>query len=197
MHVLELCAADLARAQRRALRGVATSSCYCVAHAGEPSPRSASLLARSIACGFVLPVRAEGHRQIGAGGLRNHLDHVARIELGPWQVGLNLRAVDNQMKVAREEVFGPVTIVIPYEGDAEALTIANDSDFGLAASIYSPDQERAWKMARQLQSGTVAINMAGISFAAPFGGYKKSGWGKECGPEGILAFTQVKQVVAA
>ena len=52
-------------------------------------------------------------------------------------------------------------------------------------------------MAKQLQSGTVAINMAGISFAAPFGGYKKSGWGKECGPEGILAFTQVKQVVAA
>ena len=130
--------------------------------------------------------------EIAAGGKRPQ-----GFQCGYWYEPTLLRAVDNQMKVAREEVFGPVTIVIPYEGDAEALAIANDSDFGLAASIYSPDQERAWKMARQLQSGTVAINMAGISFAAPFGGYKKSGWGKECGPEGILAFTQVKQVVAA
>ena len=89
-----------------------------------------------------------------------------------------------------------MTVVIPYEGDEEALAIANDSDFGLAASIYSQDTDRAWHIARQLQSGAVAINMAGISFAAPFGGYKNSGWGKECGPEGILAFTQVKQIVA-
>ena len=129
--------------------------------------------------------------EVAAGGKRPD-----GFDRGWWYEPTLLRAVDNQMTVAREEVFGPVTVVIPYEGDEEALAIANDSDFGLAASIYSQDTDRAWKIARQLQSGAVAINMAGISFAAPFGGYKNSGWGKECGPEGILAFTQVKQIVA-
>lgn len=127
---------------------------------------------------------------LAAGGKRPD-----QFQRGWWYEPTLLKAVDNQMTVAREEVFGPVTVVIPYDSDEQALALANQSDFGLAASIYTQDTDRAWNMARRLQSGAVAINMAGISFAAPFGGYKKSGWGKECGPEGILSFTQTKQVV--
>ena len=78
---------------------------------------------------------------------------------------------------------------------AEAVKLANDSDFGLAASVYGTDQNLAMNVAKQLQSGSVAINTAGISFMQPFGGYKKSGWGRECGEEGILEFTQIKQVI--
>lgn len=106
-----------------------------------------------------------------------------------------LTAVSNEMTVAREEIFGPVTAVIPYDGIDEAVQIANDSPFGLAASVYSKDQERAMHIARQIRAGSVAINMAGVSLTQPFGGYKQSGWGRECGPEGILEFTQIKQVL--
>jgi aldehyde dehydrogenase (NAD+) len=106
-----------------------------------------------------------------------------------------LRAVNNQMTVAREEIFGPVTAVIPYDGIDEAVQIANDSPFGLAASVYTKDTELALRVARQIRAGSVAINMAGVSLTQPFGGYKQSGWGRECGPEGILEFTQIKQVL--
>jgi len=140
---------------------------------------------------YVAGATREG-AQVAAGGQRPD-----GFERGWWYEPTLLANVDNQMTIAREEVFGPVTAVIAYDDDADAVAIANDSDFGLAASVYTSDTDRGWEIARQLQSGTVAINMAGISFAAPFGGYKKSGWGKECGPEGILAFTQTKQVVSA
>jgi len=106
-----------------------------------------------------------------------------------------LTAVNNQMTVAREEIFGPVTVVIPYEGIDEAVQIANDSPFGLAASVYTKDADLAMRVARQIRAGSVAINMAGVSLTQPFGGYKQSGWGRECGPEGILEFTQIKQVL--
>ena len=106
-----------------------------------------------------------------------------------------LTAVNNQMTVAREEIFGPVTAVIPYDGIDQAVQIANDSPFGLAASVYTKDDDLAMRVARQIRAGSVAINMAGVSLTQPFGGYKQSGWGRECGPEGILEFTQIKQVL--
>ncbi len=106
-----------------------------------------------------------------------------------------LADVDNSMRVAQEEIFGPVTSVIPYSGIEEAISIANDSRFGLACSIYSRDAQLAQSMARRIRAGSVAINMAGVSLNQPFGGYKQSGWGRECGMEGILEFTQIKQVV--
>ena len=106
-----------------------------------------------------------------------------------------LRAVDNEMTVAREEIFGPVTAVIPYDDLDQAIKIANDTPFGLAASVYSKDQELAMSLARRIRSGGVAINLAGISLNQPFGGFKQSGWGRECGPEGILEFTEIKQIL--
>ena len=114
---------------------------------------------------------------------------------GWWYEPTLLSNTDNSMRVVKEEIFGPVTSVTTYDDYNDAIRIANDSDFGLAASIYGKDDELIMNMAKQLQSGSVAINTAGISFMQPFGGYKKSGWGKECGDEGILEFTQIKQVI--
>jgi acyl-CoA reductase-like NAD-dependent aldehyde dehydrogenase len=99
------------------------------------------------------------------------------------------------MRVAQEEIFGPVTAVIPYDGIDEAVAIANDSPFGLACSVYSRDLGLAHTVARRIRAGSVAINMAGVSLTQPFGGYKQSGWGKECGLEGISEFLQIKQIV--
>lgn len=106
-----------------------------------------------------------------------------------------LRDVQNSMSVAQEEIFGPVVCAIPYDGIDEAVAIANDSRYGLAASVYSPDEELALSVARRLQSGTVAINQAGVCLTEPWGGVKQSGYGRECGPEGILEFTDIRQYV--
>lgn len=107
-----------------------------------------------------------------------------------------LAEVTNDMTIAQEEVFGPVTAVIAHDGIEDAINIANDSRFGLACSIYTKDREIALNAARKIRSGAVAINSAGVSLTQPFGGYKQSGWGRECGPEGILEFTQIKQVMS-
>jgi acyl-CoA reductase-like NAD-dependent aldehyde dehydrogenase len=77
----------------------------------------------------------------------------------------------------------------------DAISIANDSKYGLAASIYSADADLALRVARRLRSGGVAINSAGVSLTEPFGGVKQSGWGRECGAEGILEFTDIKQIL--
>lgn len=106
-----------------------------------------------------------------------------------------LRDVDNGMSVAQEEVFGPVVCVIPFDGIDDAVRIANDSRYGLAASVYSSDEDEALKIARRLESGTVAINQAGVCLTEPWGGVKQSGYGRECGPEGILEFTDIRQFV--
>tara|TARA_B100000700_G_scaffold327007_1_gene440230 strand:- start:1926 stop:3371 length:1446 start_codon:yes stop_codon:yes gene_type:complete len=116
-------------------------------------------------------------------------------DTGWWYEPTLLKNTENSMNVVREEIFGPVTSVTAYDKIEDAISLANDSDFGLAASIYGKDDELLTMIAKKLQSGSVAINTAGISFMQPFGGYKKSGWGKECGDEGILEFTQIKQII--
>jgi aldehyde dehydrogenase (NAD+) len=98
------------------------------------------------------------------------------------------------MRVAQEEIFGPVLCVIAYDEIEEAITIANGTVYGLNASIYARDVELARRVAGRLQSGTVSINTAGISFFAPFGGVKQSGIGHELGAEGIREFLQLKSV---
>jgi len=97
--------------------------------------------------------------------------------------------------LAQEEVFGPVTAVLAYDDEDEAIAIANDSDYGLAASVYSADRTRAFALARRIRAGSVAVNAFGPTMAAPFGGVKRSGWGRECGPEGLREFTALKQIL--
>ncbi|MEC9265332.1 MAG: aldehyde dehydrogenase [Alphaproteobacteria bacterium] len=103
--------------------------------------------------------------------------------------------VHNGMRIATEEVFGPILAVIPFEDEQEAVAIANDTRFGLAAAVWSQNIHRAHRVAHQLRAGTVWINAYRVvSFAAPFGGFKESGIGRENGVDSIREFTETKSV---
>ncbi len=103
--------------------------------------------------------------------------------------------VDNSARIAREEIFGPVMSVIPFDDEAEALRLANDSQFGLAAAVWSRDIFKCLRMVRRLQAGIVWVNhMQPTYVEAPWGGYKMSGIGRELGPWGAEEYLQVKQI---
>ena len=104
--------------------------------------------------------------------------------------------VDNDMTIAREEIFGPVLSIIGYEDDADAVRIANDTDYGLSGYV-SGEPEHAQRIARQIRTGNVHINGAGPDFSAPFGGYKHSGNGREWGVEGFEEFLETKAMMGA
>ncbi len=104
-------------------------------------------------------------------------------------------AVHNGMRIAREEVFGPVLSIIPFDTEEDAVRIANDSRFGLAAGVWTSDMKRAFRMTRRLRAGTVWVNTyRAVSYMAPFGGYKDSGIGRENGQHTILEYLQPKTV---
>jgi aldehyde dehydrogenase (NAD+) len=102
--------------------------------------------------------------------------------------------VNNQMTIAREEIFGPVLVMIPYQDDEEAIAIANDTPYGLSGYV-SGEPEHARRVASRLRTGMVHLNGAQVDLAAPFGGYKQSGNGREWGREGIKEFLEVKAVM--
>tara|TARA_B100000902_G_scaffold61969_1_gene68946 strand:+ start:286 stop:1719 length:1434 start_codon:yes stop_codon:yes gene_type:complete len=102
--------------------------------------------------------------------------------------------VNNQMDVARTEIFGPVLSVIPFETEEEAIKIANDTPYGLTNYIQTQDPEKVKRVARRLRSGMVDVNGAGIAVDAPFGGFKHSGIGREAGEHGLEEFLEVKSV---
>ena len=102
--------------------------------------------------------------------------------------------VSNDMTIAREEIFGPVLSIIPYDDDDEAIRIANDTPYGLSGYVSSGDQERARRVASRMRTGMVHINGADLEALAPFGGYKQSGNGREWGAHGIDEFLEVKSV---
>ena len=103
--------------------------------------------------------------------------------------------VNNDMTIAREEIFGPVLSILPYENEEQAIDIANDTDYGLYGYVSSGDLNHAKKVANRIRAGSVAINNAAADFSAPFGGYKQSGNGKEWGPFGFDEYLEIKAVV--
>ncbi|MEV4837148.1 aldehyde dehydrogenase [Nonomuraea sp. NPDC049486] len=140
--------------------------------------------------------RVEGYIKIG-------MDEGAKVVVGGlerphdrgWYVAPTVFAnVTNDMRIAREEIFGPVLAVIPYEDEADAVRIANDSDYGLAGTVWTADTEHGMDVARQVRAGTYGVNCYMIETGAPFGGYKASGLGRELGPEGLAGYLEYKTI---
>ena len=127
----------------------------------------------------------------GAGGL----GRPAGITRGYFVRPTVFANVKNTMAIAREEVFGPVLAILPYDSEDEAVRIANDTVYGLSSYVASGDPERALRVASRLRTGNVHLNGAGADFAAPFGGYKQSGNGREWGEFGFEEFLEVKAVM--
>lgn len=112
-----------------------------------------------------------------------------------WFVGPTIFAdVDRKAVIAQEEIFGPVLAVLPYQDEADAIAIANDSQYGLNGSVFTADPEHGVQVARQIRTGTVEINGAGVGFHSPIGGFKKSGIGREAGMEGFDAYVEIKSI---
>jgi aldehyde dehydrogenase (NAD+) len=129
----------------------------------------------------------QGGRIVVGGKRPTHLDS------GFWFEPTLIADVDNTMTVAREEIFGPVLVAIPYDDDDDAVQIANDSIFGLSGSVVGADRQRALRVARRIRTGTMSIN-GGIWYGAdvPFGGYKQSGIGREMGVAGFEEYLELK-----
>ncbi|WP_339153665.1 aldehyde dehydrogenase [Actinomadura luteofluorescens] len=137
---------------------------------------------------YIAQGRAEGGRVTTGGG--RPADH----DRG-WFVDPTVFAdVDNDAAISREEIFGPVLTIIPYRDDEDAVRIANDSDYGLGGTVWSTDTDRALRLARRVRTGTIGINRYMPDPAAPFGGVKASGIGRELGPEGMAGYQQLKSV---
>ncbi|MEO5725298.1 MAG: aldehyde dehydrogenase family protein, partial [Ilumatobacteraceae bacterium] len=102
--------------------------------------------------------------------------------------------VTSEMTIAREEIFGPVLSIMPYDGEDDAVEIANDSVYGLAGGVWSGDPERAKRVARRIRAGQVEVNGGAFNVMAPFGGYKQSGLGREAGQFGLEEFLEVKSL---
>jgi acyl-CoA reductase-like NAD-dependent aldehyde dehydrogenase len=101
----------------------------------------------------------------------------------------------NDMRVAKEEIFGPVVVVVPVDSEDEAVALANDSEYGLYDYVYSKDTARAFRVARQLRAGHVGINTAQRNLEAPFGGFKMSGVGRDGGDFGLHAYSELQSVI--
>src|SRR5690606_36076016 len=106
-----------------------------------------------------------------------------------------IAGLHNSARVAREEIFGPVLVAIPHDGDDEAVAIANDSPYGLSGAVHSADVERARRVANRVRTGTMSIN-GGVWYSAdvPFGGYQASGIGREMGGAGFEEDTEIKAI---
>jgi aldehyde dehydrogenase (NAD+) len=118
----------------------------------------------------------------------------AGFETGYYVEPTLFSGVGNQMRIAREEIFGPVLAVIPFDDDEDALRICNDSDYGLGGAIFTGDADRGLALARRVQSGSVGVNHYALPIDAPFGGVKQSGIGRELGPEGLAAYLETKAI---
>jgi aldehyde dehydrogenase (NAD+) len=138
--------------------------------------------------GYIHKGRQEGARVI-TGGDRPH--EFAR---GHYVEPTIFSDVQSKMTIAQEEIFGPVLSILPYESEDEAIAIANDTIYGLAGGVWSADKERAMRVARRMRTGQVDINGGRFNPLAPFGGYKRSGIGREFGRYGLEEYFQIKSL---
>jgi aldehyde dehydrogenase (NAD+) len=141
--------------------------------------------------GYIESARTEGATIALGGGV----PHGEQFEHGHWIEPTIIRDVTNDMTIAREEVFGPVLVVIPYNDLDEAVTIANDTQYGLTAGIWAGNYENALELAAKLRAGSIWINnWHAVYPELPFGGYKQSGVGRELGPDALKEYTEAKHV---
>ncbi|MCX4095592.1 aldehyde dehydrogenase family protein [Nocardia sp. alder85J] len=141
--------------------------------------------------GYIEKGKAEGATVVVGGGVPTGPE----FEKGFWVEPTVFTGVTNDMAIAREEIFGPVLAVLKYDSTEEAIKIANDTEYGLSAAVWSRDNQRALDIARQLEAGSVWINdFHNISQYLPFGGFKQSGTGRELGPDALDEFTQDKGI---
>jgi len=137
---------------------------------------------------YIRSGRDDGAKVVLGGG------RPAGFETGYYVEPTVFSGVGNQMRIAREEIFGPVLAVIPFDDDEDALRICNDSDYGLGGAIFTGDTDRGLALARRVQSGSVGVNHYALPIDAPFGGVKQSGIGRELGPEGLAAYLETKAI---
>jgi aldehyde dehydrogenase (NAD+) len=147
-----------------------------------------SAMQRSRVESYIASGREQGATLVVGGGRPSHLER-------GWFVEPTVFSdVTPDMLIAREEIFGPVLSVIPYRDEAEAVAIANDTDYGLSGAVFTSDLSHGVKVASGIRTGVVELNGAPIGLSAPFGGFKASGIGRENGPEGLDAFTEVRSI---
>lgn len=139
--------------------------------------------------GYIAKGLSEGAQLVAGGGRPKGLD------VGYFVEPTIFANVNNSMTIAQEEIFGPVLSVIPASDEAEALQIANDTIYGLNASVFTKDIERARAVGRRIRAGTVGHNGYRADLALAFGGYKQSGVGREGGREGLLPYLETKVMV--
>jgi aldehyde dehydrogenase (NAD+) len=154
---------------------------------------------------FVGPLAGRRHQERVLSYLKLGVEEGATVALGGgipdgYEKGFYvektiLTNVKNTMRVAREEIFGPVFCLISYKDEAEALSIANDSEYGLAGSVWTSNPERGLALAKQIRAGSMGVNIHTLDMAAPFGGMKMSGLGRECGNEGLEAYTEIQSII--
>jgi acyl-CoA reductase-like NAD-dependent aldehyde dehydrogenase len=148
----------------------------------------ASATQRETVLGYIAQGKKEG-AELVAGGERP-----ASFPRGYYVEPTIFANVDNRMHIAQEEIFGPVLAIIPYDSEDQAIQVANDSIYGLAGGVWAGTPERALQVARRLRTGQVDINGGRFNHLAPFGGYKKSGIGRELGPLALDEFFQLKAI---
>jgi acyl-CoA reductase-like NAD-dependent aldehyde dehydrogenase len=143
------------------------------------------------------PLISAAHRERVAGFVTDDIAFrgSAPAGAGYWFPPTVLTPTDPAARVLREEIFGPVVAVVPFDDEADAIRIANDSDFGLSGSIWTRDVGKAIRVSRDIESGNLSVNSnSSVRYWTPFGGFKSSGLGRELGPDAPLAFTETKNV---
>ena len=141
--------------------------------------------------GYIEKGRAEGAKIATGGGRPTDMNR------GYYVEPTIFTNVNSDMTIAKEEIFGPVVSVMPYDTEEDAIRIANQSNYGLSGAVFTQDPEKGMALARRIRTGNVTVNGLNLQVSVPFGGYKESGIGRVGGPEGLEAYQEIKSVYTA